>query len=221
MTSNKRIKGGFLVTFEGPECAGKSTQQKLLAAYLRALGYEVCETREPGGTRVGEEVRKLVKHLQGDEAVCDEAELLLFCASRAQLMHKVILPHLASGGIVISDRFADSTTAYQGYARGIDRDLIARLHRLSLKGRWPDLTLLLDLEITQALNRGQMRLESLFIPDRIEDESQKFHEQVRAGYLAIAAAHPERIVIINADQDREELHHRICTEVHHALGRIH
>ena len=220
MYNPQRIKGGLFISFEGPDCSGKSTQSKKLAKVLRERGYEVFETREPGGTRIGEEVRHIVKHVTGDDAVCDESELLLFCASRAQLVKKILLPFLQKGGIVVCDRFADSTTAYQGYGRGFDLDLIANLHQVATSGRWPDVTFLLDLDIAAAVSRGQMRLADLFTKDRIEEESLLFHEKVRQGYLSIAGNEPQRITILNAEEDREVLHNLIMEYVNDAITRL-
>lgn len=214
----KVIPGGLFISFEGPECSGKSTQSAMLAHALRAQGYSVLETREPGGTAIGEELRRLVKHVVGEDAVCEESELFLFFASRAQLTRLVILPFLEKGGIVLCDRYADSTTAYQGYGRGLDLDLIRRLNALATAGKMPDLTFLLDLETEKMLDRGQLRLETLLVPDRIEDESRKFHETVRRGYLEIARQEPERIKVFNALQDRDELHEKLMMQVIHALG---
>jgi dTMP kinase len=220
MPQHKTIPGGLFVSFEGPECSGKSTQSAMLSKVLKGRGCTVLETREPGGTQIGEEIRHMVKHVCGKEAVCDEAELLLFNASRAQLTRKIIMPVLDDGGVVICDRYADSTTAYQGYGRGFDLTLINQLHAVGTAGRWPDITFLLDLEVIKVLARGQMRLETLLVEDRIEDESQAFHETVRKGYLKIAEANPDRIVVIEADQDRDVIHQTIMEHITRAIERI-
>ena len=217
---NKKIEGGLFFSFEGIEGSGKSTQSGILAEKLRGEGYNVLETREPGGTRVGNELRNIVQHICGDEAVCTEAELLIFCASRAQLIRKVIMPHLLSGGIVICDRFADSTTAYQGYGRGIDMNLIANLHQFTLPDRWPDLTFLLDLDVTIGLRRSKTRPETLGVQDRIEDESPHFHEKVRQGFLAIARQETDRIIVINAEEGQQLIKQKIEEPVCYALERL-
>jgi dTMP kinase len=211
---------GLFITFEGAECSGKSTQTQMLAAWLRASGKEVIETRDPGGTRVGEELRHIVKHVCGEDAVCDEAELLIFGASRAQLTRKIVIPCLARGGIVICDRFADSTTAYQGYGRGFDLSLIRQINKLATCERMPDLTILLDIDAQTMGKRGQMRMETLFVQDRIEDESRRFHEAVRNGYLEIARNEPDRIKVIPGVDDPNNIQTTIREHVNHALDRI-
>ncbi len=218
MKPHKLITNGLFISFEGMECAGKSTQSKLISRCLRDDGYQVLETREPGGTQVGEELRHIVKHVCGDEAVCDEAELFIFAASRAQLACKVILPFLQAGGIVITDRYADSTTAYQGYARGFELELIRQLNETATCGRWPDLTILLDLDVKQMEDRGQLRLETLLVQDRIEEESRRFHQKVRDGYLEIARMWPARFLVIDATEDRESIHRRILEHVNNAIA---
>lgn len=216
----KHVPGGLFLTFEGPECAGKSTQARLLARELVNDGYQVHEVREPGGTLVGEKLRDIVKHVCGPDAVCDTAELLIFEASRAQLVDKVIAPALAEGGIVICDRFADSTVAYQGYARGLDQTLISQLNQAAVGTHWPTRTFLLDIDPNDGSRRGQMRQETLFIEDRIEDESTPFHLKVRKGFLTLAAENPERFRVLNALKPIEVLHLTIKDEVYRVLDTI-
>ncbi len=216
----RRLPGGLFITFEGVDCSGKSTQAGLLGTYLRRHGYEVVETREPGGTAIGERLRVLVKQGSEDEQVCDEAELFMFCASRSQLMRQVIQPCLDAGAVVICDRFADSTTAYQGYGRGFDLEEIQRLHQLAIGGRWPDLTFMLDLSVEEMEQRGQMRLETLLEQDRFEDESRRFREAVRQGYLALARQFPDRIRLIAATGPVERIQQQILEHVDHALSRF-
>ncbi len=208
------MNNGFFITFEGPEGAGKSTQVKLLARKFEELGRDVLLTREPGGTYIGEEIRRLVKEVKGEDGACDETELLLFSASRAQLMRRVILPHLEKGGVVICDRFADSTTAYQGYARGWDLDVIQQMHAIAVTGRWPDLTLVLDVSLTDGTARREEReLETATEPDRLELESNLFHEKVRQGFLSIAKQSPERVKVINGAQSIEDVCLAVFSEV--------
>ena len=214
---------GCFITFEGPELAGKSTQINRLAATLTAAGHQVLCTREPGGTVVGERLRDLVKHLTGPEAPCSEAELFIFAASRVQLIRQRLLPHLAAGGVVLCDRYADSTTAYQGYGRGVDLALIAGLNATATTGRWPDLTLLLDLTPEAAERRRPGRAEALGSGaprDRFEEEAAAFHARVRAGYLTLAAAEPARWRTLNADQPEATLAEAVAREVQHALARL-
>lgn len=216
----RTVPDGLFISFEGVDCSGKSTQSRLLAHYLHKQGFEVMETREPGGTVLGEHLRDLVKHPIEDEQVSDEAELFLFCACRAQLMRQVIQPFLSGGGIAICDRFADSTTAYQGYGRGFDLKLIQRLHETATTGRWPNLTFMLDLSVDEMEQRGQMRLETLLVQDRFEDESRRFRERVRNGYLELARDNPERIKMIDASGSREDVQQQIREVVDDALARL-
>ena len=208
---------GLFITLEGPEGAGKSTQLERLAATLAKRGCDVLQTREPGGTALGEELRRLIKYFGEPGEVGAEAELLMFGASRAQLMREVILPHLSRGGVVISDRFADSTTVYQGYARQLDTDFIERMHTLTLCGRWPDLTLLLDVDMETGYSRIRARRGEA-APDRIEAESRDFHQAVREGFLRLAEAHPERIAVICAAVTPDQVHKRIMEVVDRALS---
>ena len=200
---------GIFITFEGPECAGKTTQIRLLSDYLKSIGRQVLMTREPGGTEVGEELRYIVKHHTGETAVTDKAEVLLFGASRAQHVNEVIKPALERGGIVICDRFTDSTTAYQGYARGLDMDFINRLNNFAVSGCMPDITFLLDLTAEESMERSRNREETLLIEDRIESEELDFHKRVRDGFLKIAAENPQRIKIISAIDSIEYIQQQI------------
>jgi dTMP kinase len=189
------------VTLEGGEGAGKSTQARALAERLAAAGRTAVLTREPGGTPFGEIARALVLHhalSAGGEPVPvgETAELLLFAASRAQLVDSVIRPALERGMVVICDRFADSTVAYQGYGRGIDLDEIASANAIATRGLRPDLTVLLDLPVATGLER---RLGER-APDQFEREALAFHGRVRDGFLALAAAEPDRWLVVDAAQ---------------------
>lgn len=170
-------------------------------------------TREPGGTEVGEELRYLVKHHAGVTAVTDEAEVLLFGASRAQHVSEVIKPALSRGEIVICDRFTDSTTAYQGYARGLNMDFIRRLNDFAVTGCMPDITFLLDLTAEESMERSRNREETLLIEDRIESEKLDFHQRVRDGFLKIASENPQRIKIIPAVDSIENIHKKIVKQL--------
>lgn len=205
------MANGFFISFEGVEGAGKSTQARLLAAALQADGREVLLTREPGGTPVSEELRRIVKHTPGDTPLCAEAELLIMAASRAQLMRQVIIPFLAHGGVVVCDRFADSTTVYQGYARGLDLGVIAQVNALATGGRWPDLTLVLDLPVDAGFSRVHQRTDTnaAAIHDRFEAEAREFHEKVRAGFQALAHQEPARLCLLSAAAAVDALQARI------------
>lgn len=200
---------GIFITFEGPECAGKTTQIRLLKEYCETMGRDTVVTREPGGTEVGEELRQIVKHHISDIPVTDEAEVLLFAASRAQHVSELIRPALERGAVVICDRYYDSTTAYQGYARGLDMEFIHKLNNFAISGSVPDITILLDLTAEESMDRSSKREETLFVEDRIESEKLDFHKRVRAGFLKIAEEEPERMKIIHAVDTIENIHNKI------------
>jgi dTMP kinase len=186
---------GIFITFEGSEGCGKSTQILLLAARFKKLGREVVVLREPGGTLIGETIRHLLKHDENAAAMTPEAELLLFAASRAQLVREVIRPALERGAVVLCDRFLDSTTVYQGVARSLDPAQVAAINEFAIGETLPDVTLLLDLDAAEGCRRAIARSQE---KDRMETEDAKFYEAVRQGYLKLAAAYPERLAIIDA-----------------------
>ena len=193
---------GKFITLEGPEGSGKSTQAKTLIQRLAERGIDAIYTREPGGTALGEAIRNILQHNQAGEAPCERAELLLFEASRNQLVERVIRPNLEKGIWVICDRFMDSTTAYQGYGRGLPVEEIQAINRFTANNLLPDLTLLLDLEVATGFERITKRyLVRGESADRFEQEERSFHERVRAGYLKLAQQEPERFSIINAAQE--------------------
>jgi len=212
-----RVPGGLFVTLEGPEGAGKTTQCRLLASALEREGYSVCVTREPGGSALGERIRDLLMRAPGDEDICDEAEVLLFAASRAQHVRRVIRPALNAGEVVICDRFADSTTVYQGMARGLPLDFIEALHGFTLGATRPDLTIVLDLDV----EAGFGRKAAGDVPDRIEREPRAFHERVRQGFLELARREPARVRVVAADEPVDTVHERIWEIVRDALERKH
>ena len=185
--------------------------------YLVDKGYRVVCLREPGSTPVAEKIRLIL--LDRRSSISDITELLLYEAARAEIVRHEIEPLLSTGHIVLCDRFYDSTTAYQGYGRGFDLELVNSLHRLGTAGRWPDLTLLLDLDIDSMRRRGQMRLETLLVQDRLEDESRRFHETVRRGYLEIARAEPDRVKIVDATAEADLIHRRIMEYVDRAIAQ--
>ncbi|OPZ30838.1 MAG: Thymidylate kinase [Lentisphaerae bacterium ADurb.BinA184] len=217
---NRRVANGAFITFEGVEGAGKTTQVDRLREALAGQGYDVLKTREPGGTPLGEELRRLLMHLGTADSPCPAAEVLLMGAARAQHMQRVILPHLAGGGVVLCDRFADSTTVYQGHARAISLAFIAAMHELTVGGRWPDLTLILDLEPEEGLRRTRLRSPQTSGGDRFEAESLAFHRRVREGFAQLAAAHRERIVLIDAQPSPECVHRRVLEAASRVLARL-
>ena len=190
---------GLFITFEGTEGSGKSTQVSLLAEHLRHQGFSVRTLREPGGTPIGEELRHTLKHSADNDAMAWETELLLMNASRAQLVREVIRPALDRGEIVISDRFYDSTTAYQGYGRQLDLKMVRAVIDIAVGDTRPDLTLLMVVPAEVSQERLLQRQSTLpFMRDRIEEADRSFFERVARGYQAIAAAEPDRIRQVHA-----------------------
>ena len=202
-------KGRF-ITFEGSEGCGKSTQVKLLAERLTALGHRVRTLREPGGTPIGEEIRHTLKHSHNNAAMTAEAELLLMNASRAQIVREVIRPALAAGEIILCDRFYDSTTAYQGYGRQLDLEKVKAVIEFAVGETKPDLTLFLHVPAEVSAERLRSRQTNLpFVRDRIEEADQKFFERVAHGFGVIAATEPQRVKFINGAQPVEA----VCTNI--------
>ena len=190
---------GRLITFEGPEGAGKSTQAALLISKLEARGIEVVYTREPGGTKLGEAIRGILQYNAAGEDPCPESEVLLFEASRAQLVRHVIQPALARGAWVLCDRFADSTTAYQGFGRGFSVELMETINRFAIGSAVPDMTILLDVNVSLGMQRcAKRQIGQKVQHDRIESEALEFHEKVRQGYLDLARRFPERFRKVDA-----------------------
>jgi len=204
----------MFISFEGPDGSGKSTQIELLASALRASGHEVVTVREPGGTPAGEKIRAILLGEGGAVSVDPRADALLFNASRAQLVADVIEPALARGAIVIADRFADSTLAYQGYGSGLPLDALRAIITFATAGRTPDLTLLLDLAADQGLARksgsGRTRFEDGF--------DAAFHARVADGFRALAAAEPTRWRLLDASAAPEALAAQISQAVQGALA---
>jgi dTMP kinase len=203
---------GLFITFEGTEGSGKSTQIPILADRLRAFGHHVRVLREPGGTPIGEEIRHTLKHSKDNHAMTPEAELLLMNASRAQLVREVIRPALAAGEVVLSDRFYDSTTAYQGHGRQLDLKMVQSIIDAAVGNTRPDLTLLFLLPYEVAEDRRLARQPSLPLSikrDRIEEAGRNFFERVAKGYQAIAAAEPERVRIVDGSGTVPEVSARI------------
>lgn len=197
---------GKFITFEGPEGAGKSTQAAMLIAKLEARGIEVIYTREPGGTKLGEAIRGVLQYNAAEEDPCPESEVLLFEASRAQLVRQVIRPALERGAWVICDRFADSTTAYQGFGRGFSVELMETINRFAIGDAEPDMTLLLDVNVSLGMQRCAKRQVGKKVQyDRIESEALEFHEKVRQGYLELARRYPQRFRKVDAMRHAEPI----------------
>ena len=191
---------GLFITFEGPEGSGKTTQIRRLADWLGDQGREVLTTREPGGTRIGEAIREVLLSPAHTE-MCAEAEILLFSAARAQIVRETLQPHLARGGVVLCDRFADSTLAYQGYGRLLDLDTLRQITLFATGGLVPALTICLDLPVVEGLRRKQGGDQAEW--NRMERERLDFQERVRRGYLALAAAEPQRWFVLDALREIE------------------
>jgi dTMP kinase len=194
---------GFLITFEGSEGSGKSTQISRIAERFEGAGYEVVVTREPGGTPIGENIRRILMHSSDGSDMFPETELLLFAASRAQLVREVIAPALDAGKIVLCDRFMDSTTVYQGVARKIQSGPVQMINTFAVGNVLPDVTLILDVPAEVGFERIRRRVNDL--PDRMEAENIEFYHKVREGYLVLAKAMPERFVVIDAQQPSDQV----------------
>ncbi len=205
---------GLFITFEGTEGSGKSTQIQILTERLRSMGLKPIVLREPGGTPLGEEIRHTLKHSEANRGMTPEAELLLMNASRAQLVREVIRPTLAAGGIVLCDRFYDSTTVYQGHGRGLDPRMVAAVIEVAVGATRPDLTLLLHvpLEVSEARRHSRSQAGAM-ARDRFEEAERDFFKRVEEGYLALAATVPNRIRSIEATEAIEPLAARIWSLV--------
>ena len=200
-------KQGLFITYEGIDGCGKTTQLNMSYRYLKSLGYDVVRLREPGSTPVAEKIRRLL--LDNNSLLADVTELLLYEAARAEITRNEIRPHLKAGRIVLCDRFYDSTTAYQGYGRGIDLQSVKRLHKLAVGDCRPDLTLVFDISLTLAGARlGRTR-------DRLESQPSAFHRRVRNGFLRIAESEPGRVKVIDGSRSPE----RVFTDVKKFLDR--
>lgn len=203
------MQRGRFITFEGIDGCGKTTQLRVLAAWLRERGQDVVETVEPGGTSIGRQIRKiLLDPVNAD--LQPRAELLLYFASRAQNVDEVIRPALEEGRTVLCDRFTDSTLVYQGCGRGLDTEVVRDLDRIACRGLKPDVTILIDIDVETSLARARRRNERTG-PDesRIDEEDAAFHERVRNGYCALAKAEPERVIVIDGTAGVAEVGQRI------------
>ncbi len=195
---------GYFITFEGPDGSGKSTQAEILAERCRRAGFKVVQTREPGGSAISEEIRKLLLDPSNRE-MCYEAEALLYAAARAQHVKELIRPAVERGEIVICDRFMDSSIAYQGYGRGLGDD-VRKINEFAVGGMSPDLTFFFDIDPAGGLARAR----SHSAPDRLEQETIDFHKRVYEGYLALAGIYPERFVRIDASAGIAEIAEQVA-----------
>jgi dTMP kinase len=200
------MSAGFLLSFEGSEGCGKSTQIRLLRDRLEKMGRKVEVLREPGGTEIGESIRHLLQHAKEGHGMTPESELLLFAASRAQIVREKIRPLLQSGAFVIIDRFLDSTMVYQGHARGLPLESVRAINAFAVGGTLPQLTIVLDMDTHTAWQRIHATGREL---DRMESQPPVFFEKVRQGYLDVARAEPQRVKITDASLAPEIVHESI------------
>ncbi len=197
----KHSSTGKLISFEGSEGSGKSTQIARLAKHMQLLGREVVTTREPGGTEIGEQIRNIIVHNSKGDEMCAETELLLFTAARAQLVREIIVPALTRGAIVFSDRFLDSTTVYQGIARNLAKDPVNLINQFAVGSVMPDLTVIIDVPTELGLQRIRQRASDL--PDRMERENIDFYNKVREGYLLLAKSLPARFLVVDGSKNED------------------
>jgi dTMP kinase len=207
---------GILISFEGSEGSGKSTQIAHLAEQLQRTGREVVSTREPGGTEIGEQVRNIIVHNSRGDEMCAETELLLFAAARAQLVRELIAPNLMKGVIVLCDRYIDSSTVYQGVARNLALDPVQQINKFAVGNVLPDLTVVLDVPTEVSLARIRQRASDL--PNRMERENIDFYKKVRDGYLLLARSLPKRFFVVDGTLPEEKVRKLIWAEVQKRIG---
>jgi dTMP kinase len=203
------MKRGLFITFEGIDGCGKSTQVTMTQQRLSRQGIDCLVTREPGGTLIGDKIRELVL-TPGTEEMSSSCELLLYLASRAQHIHAKIGPALSVGKLVLCDRFADATVAYQGFGRGVSLHLLAQLNSFATDGLTPDLTFIFDISVELALARLRALNKKA---DRLESEGKEFFSKIREGYLALAASNPARIVLLQGERSIEELSEQVSQKI--------
>ena len=204
------------ITFEGSEGCGKSTQVQRLAARLERSDVPHLVTREPGGTPIGETIRELLQFASHNSGMTPETELLLFEASRSQLVREVVKPALERGMCVIADRFFDSTTVYQGVARKLDREMVERLNSFAVGDCIPNVTFVLDIDAASA----KLRMEKPRRPDRMEQEPDEFYERVREAYRELAVCEPNRVVLIDGSRNADEIENEIWTTLRSRFPRL-
>lgn len=207
---------GVLISFEGAEGSGKSTQIARLAKRLAKLNHKVLSVREPGGTEIGEQIRNIIVHNSDGDEMCAETELLLFAAARAQLVRETIVPALMDGFVVLSDRFMDSSTVYQGIGRNLGSDPVSMVNRFAVGNVMPELTLVYDVPPT--ISKRRIRQRASDVPDRMERENIEFYKKIRQGYLVLAQSMPDRIVVIDGTQTEAEIERQTWKVVKKAIA---
>ena len=212
----KQKPSGKMISFEGSEGSGKSTQIARLASRLQKLGYDVVSVREPGGTEIGEQIRNIIVHNSKGDEMSAETELLLFTAARAQVVREVIAPALTRGAIVLSDRYLDSSTVYQGIGRNLAADPVAQINRFAVGNVMPDLTIVIDVPTEVSLARIRQRASDL--PDRMERENIDFYKKIREGYLVLAQGLPDRFAVFDGTLSPDVLEKKIWATVRERLG---
>jgi dTMP kinase len=210
---------GVFITFEGPEGSGKSTQLRTLGKRLRGLNRAVLETAEPGGTPIGLQIRRVLLDAKNQE-LCATAELLLMFAARAQNVDQAILPALASGQVVLCDRFTDSTLVYQGAARGLGADVVYDVDRIACRGLVPNLTLVVDIDVETGLARAHRRNQrTQDVETRLDEQSLEFHRKVRAAYHQLAEDEPKRVKLIDGSREEDEVALAVWSAVERLLAK--
>lgn len=207
---------GILISFEGAEGSGKSTQIARLAKKLAKQRHKVLSVREPGGTEIGEQVRNIIVHNSDGDEMCAETELLLFAAARAQLVRETIAPAMMDGFVVLSDRFMDSSTVYQGIGRNLAADPVSMINRFAVGNVMPSLTIVYDVPPT--ISKRRIRQRASDVPDRMERENIEFYKKIRQGYLLLAQSMPERIVVIDGTQTEAEIERQTWKVVKKAIA---
>ena len=205
-----------MISFEGPEGSGKSTQISLLVNQLQKHGKEVVTTREPGGTEIGEQIRNIIVHNSKGDEMCPETELLLFTAARAQVVREVIAPALVDGKYVLSDRYLDSSTVYQGIARNLASGPVAEINRFAVGNVMPDITVIIDVPPEVSISRLKQRVTDL--PDRMERENIDFYHKVREGYLLLAKEMLDRVILVDGTKSIEDVSKAVWEHVQVRLG---
>jgi dTMP kinase len=206
---------GFFITLEGIDFCGKTTQARKLVPYLKRKGHKVLLVREPGGDRIAERIRRILLSKKNSD-MTGLTELLLYEAARSQLTEKVILPAIKQGKVVVCDRYADSSLAYQGYGRGLSKKMVNSLNRIATFGLSPDLTIILDVPVTTSLKRGKREGRK---KDRLERERFEFHQRIREGFLKIARQNKKRIKAVDATEDIDKTWQRVQKVTDSFLGR--